>query len=118
MRYKLKGALLLAVGVFLMVGVAAAQKDSADLSREHNEELLGRIYLVEPTERLLVVEKESIPYSFYTNSDTRILVYDRRGDLEGLAFRRGEVVFVRFRVTRRGNIAREIIVSTGETPMG
>ena len=110
MRYKLKCALLVAVGVFLMVRLAAAQKDSVVPFREHNEELLGQIYLVEPTERLLVVEKESIPYSFYTNSDTRIIVYNRTGDLEELAFLGGRVISVKFRVTRRGNIAREIVV--------
>jgi hypothetical protein len=112
MRYKLKGALLL-VGVFLMVGAAAAQEDSADIFREHNAELLGQIYLVEPAQSVLVVEKDAIPYSFYTNSDTFIIVNERRGDLEELAFRRGQVVSVKFRVTRRGNIAREIVVPFG-----
>lgn len=107
-----KTGLIVLVGAFglLLARAAGAQAPDVVPFQEQNEQLQGAIYIVEPQNNLLIVEKNSIPYSFRTTTATRITVGAQRGNLEDLAARKGQRVTVSFRVTRDGNMAQEIIV--------
>ena len=113
MRHKLGFGFLFVTFVFLLL--AGAQ--TAGSFQEHDEELSGVISMVEPQENLLIVERTSIPYSFKITADTRITVGMRHwpANLEDLEARKGHWATVKFRVTRDGNMAKEIAVGRGPT---
>jgi hypothetical protein len=99
-----------------LVYVQAALSDSKQSgSLGPDEELTGYISIVEPMENLLIVEKNSVPYNFKINSETRITVGMRHwpANLEDLEARKGHWVRVKFTPTSEGNIAREVAVGRG-----
>ena len=64
---------------------------------------------------LLILERNSIPYSFKITAETRITVGMRKWPAipEDLEVRKGHWATVKFRVTGDGNIAQEISVRRG-----
>ena len=110
MKYKIGFVLLLGAFVLFLARTASAQGTDVVPFQEQNEELQGTVYIVEPQNNLLIVERNSIPYSFKTTATTRITVGNQRGALEDLAARKGQRVTVKFRITRDGNMAQEITV--------
>ncbi|MBI1955295.1 MAG: hypothetical protein HYS38_02775, partial [Acidobacteria bacterium] len=100
----------LAALVLLLAQAAGAQEEDIVKFREQNAELQGAIFMVEPQNNLLIVEKNSIPYSFQVTSATRVMVSNQKTNLENLAARKGQGVTIKFRVTRKGNLAQEIVV--------
>jgi hypothetical protein len=109
MNYKIGFVFLLGAFVLFLARTANAQGTDVVPFQEQNEELQGTIYIVEPQNNLLIVERNSIPYSFKATATTRVTVSNQRGSLEDLAARKGQQVTVRFRITRGGNMAQEII---------
>ena len=75
-----------------------------------NGELQGRVSLVRADDKVLIAERNSVPYSFKITSATQITLTNQGASLEDLAARKGQNVTVRFRVTRNGNLAREIVM--------
>lgn len=110
MRHKILSGLLVSVFIFLLGQSAIAQGTDVVPFREQTDQLQGQIYLVVPENNLLIVEKNSVTYSFRITAVTRILVNTQRGNLEALGVRKGQGVTVKFRVTRNGNMAQEISV--------
>ncbi len=94
----------------LLASAAGAQQEGTVRFQETTGMLEGRIHMVEPESRLLVVERNSIPYNFNVTSDTRILIGYQSATTEQLAARKGAPVTVEYRATRKGNIAEEINV--------
>jgi hypothetical protein len=108
MRRKISFGLLL---IACLVVIQAARSDTKPgRFAEHDEELTGFIFMVEPMENLLIVEKNSVPYSFKITTETRITVGMRNwpANLQDLEARKGHWVTVKFRVTGDGNMAKEI----------
>jgi hypothetical protein len=101
--------------VLMYIQMAAAQVNSTESFKEHDEELSGVVSMVYPQENLLIVEKNSIPYNFRITADTRITVGMRMwaANLEDLEARKGQWATVKFRVTRDGNMAKEVAVRRG-----
>ena len=110
MKYKTGFVFLLGAFVLFLARTANAQGTDVVPFQEQTEELQGAIYIVEPQNNLLIVERNSIPYSFKATATTRVTVSNQRGNLEDLAARKGQRITVRFRITRGGNMAQEIIV--------
>lgn len=108
MRHKIILGFL--VGSFVLLLGQAIQAQGTDVVpfRVQNDQLQGQIYLVVPENNLLFVQKNSTPYSFKITPATRIMIGNQKGNLEGLAARKGQAVTVKFRVTRDGNMAQEI----------
>ena len=111
MKHKVAVVLLLVALVLLLAQAAGAQEEGTVRFQETTGMLDGQIYRVEPESGLLIVERNSIPYSFTITSSTRISIRNQTGTKEQLAARKGESVTVEYRATRRGNIAQEISVS-------
>jgi hypothetical protein len=110
MRHKI--ALIGGLLLLTVAQIAIAQQEKVVPFQEHDEELQGTIYMTEPESGLLILEKNSIRYSFKITPASHIVVNSQPGNLESLVARKGQRATVRFRVTRNGNIIQEIAVSS------
>lgn len=103
------GIFLLAL-VLLLPQAAGAQEPDTVPFKETTGELQGQIFLVQPENNLVIAASNSIPYSFQVAAATRITVGSQRGKIEDLVARKGQTVTIRYRATRKGNIAQTIAV--------
>jgi len=94
---------------FMLPPIAGAQeKENIVKFQVQSGELQGQIRLFEPQSGLLIVERNSIPYSFNVTPATKILVCSQKAKIENLADKVGKSVTVKFRAERKGNIATEL----------
>ena len=117
MRHTVGFGVLVVVLAWWFTQTAGAQGTHVVPFQEQDDELQGTILIVEPQNNLLIVGKNSIPYSFKIATATRITVSNRPANLEDLEARKGQRITVMFRVTRNGNIAQEILVPGGPTSL-
>lgn len=112
MRHRIQFALLLVASLWSFSQVAGAQSTGVNPFQEHDEELSGTIWMVQPQDNLLIVQRNSVPYSFRITAETRIMVGMRNlpANLEDLEPRKGHWATLKFRVTRDGNVAEEVRV--------
>jgi hypothetical protein len=110
-------AVLLIAFLWSFSQVAGAQGTGVNPFQEHDEELSGAIWMVEPNDNLLILERNSIPYKFVITPETQVTMgmRNRLATLEDLAARKEHWATVRFTVTHEGNIAKEIHVGGWRT---
>ncbi len=110
MRTKIAIGLFLGVLLLALAQAAGAQGPDTVPFKEQEGQLQGQILMVGAQTNLLFVERNNIPFSFQITPATKITVSTQRGNLEALAARKGQTVTVKYRATRKGNIAKEIVV--------
>jgi len=102
-------AIPLAAADKAMPASARANHAAAVRSAWPPETLTGRITMVLPGQRLLVVvDKDGIPFDMLITRKTRIISGDRPLTLNGLASDEGQAVTIRFVPERRGDVAESI----------
>ena len=95
----------------LLVQTGRTQGTDVTPFQEQTDELRGAILMVE--NNTLFLERNGIPYSFAVSAATQITIGSQPANLEALEARKGQMVTVKFRVTREGNLAQEIAVMGG-----
>ena len=78
--------------------------------QQQSGELQGQIRVFEPGSGLLIVERNSVTYSFTVTPGTKILVGNQKAKIEDLVGLKGKSVTVKYRAERKGNKANEIVV--------
>ena len=114
MKRTIGWALPLLLLVFLFPqGTAAQGKDQEkDIVKfqEQSGELQGQVRIFQPESGLLIVEKNSITYTFTVTPATKIVVGNQKGKIADLVGLQGKSVTVKYRAQRKGNQANEIAV--------
>jgi hypothetical protein len=101
-----------AVAFALVVPAMAAEKPAASKNLWPAETLSGKIELVEPGQRVVVVESaDKVPYDIVITPRTRIMMGDHALTLKDLAQYRNKDVTVRFVPEGRGDMGRTINIT-------
>lgn len=106
MRHKSRWIFLFGLLAVLLVQTARAQGTEVVPFQEQTDQMQGAILMVE--NNVLYLERNGIPYTFNVNAATHIMVGSQPANLEALAARKGQMATVKFRVTRKGNMAQEV----------
>lgn len=101
-----------AVTLALVLPVMAANKPAAAQNSWPAETMSGKLDLVEPGQRLVVVESaDKVPYDMVITPRTRIKAGDHEVALKDLAQYQNKDVTVRFVPEGRGNVARMVNIT-------
>jgi hypothetical protein len=85
------------------------EKDIVKFQQQAGE-LQGQIRIFEPESGLLIVERNSVTYSFIVTPATKMVVGNQKAKIEDLVGLKGKSVTVKYRAERKGNKANEIVV--------
>jgi len=124
LRLKWPGLALMASALTVTIPLVAATVPSANTNSKSNkkttktavmrtawspETISGRIFIVSPVDKLVVVETPNkVPFDVRVNSKTQIKFGDKTVTLNDLAQDTNKTVSIKFIPERRGDIARSI----------